>query len=85
MILALERLRALRAGRQLREPGSLRDGGAVPIGIDDLPAEWRLEWEERAAIREYLGGQAREHAEAEALTEIIARMQAAAQKCPGAS
>ena len=40
----------------------------------DLPADWRLEWEERAAIREYDGGQAREHAEAEALDEILARM-----------
>ncbi|MCH8852697.1 MAG: hypothetical protein IID41_08605 [Planctomycetes bacterium] len=45
----------------------------------DLPFDWRLEWEERAAIREYDGGQAREHAEAEALTEIVARMRAAGQ------
>lgn len=47
-----------------------------PTSPADLPAEWRIEWEERAAVREYLGGQAREHAEAEALTEIVARMQA---------
>lgn len=40
----------------------------------DLPAEWREEWADRAAIREYEGGQAREHAEAEALAEIVARM-----------
>lgn len=40
----------------------------------DLPADWRLEFEERAAIREYEGGQAREHAEAEAFGEIVRRM-----------
>lgn|GEM_PF-6301355 len=40
----------------------------------DLPADWRCEFEERAAIREYDGGQAREHAEAEAFTEILERM-----------
>ena len=44
---------------------------------EDLPSEWRVEWEERAAIREYDGGQAREHAEAEALTEILDRMSTA--------
>lgn len=43
----------------------------------DLSPDWRIEWEERAAIREYDGGQAREHAEAEALREIIDRMWAA--------
>ena len=47
---------------------------------DDLPADWRCEFEERAAIREYDGGQAREHAEAEAFTEILARMRAAGEK-----
>ena len=43
----------------------------------DLPPDWRVEWEERAAVREYDGQQAREHAEAEALTEIIVRMRLA--------
>jgi len=47
-----------------------------PFRPDDLPGDWRVEWEERAAIREYGGGQAREHAEAEAFREILARMQA---------
>ena len=60
---ALERLRVLR-GERYRTPG-------------DLPADWWLEWEERAAIREYDGGQAREHAEAEAFDEILARIRAA--------
>ena len=50
---------------------------ACAIGPDDLPGDWRIEWEERAAIREYDGGQVREHAEAEALREIVQRMRAA--------
>lgn len=45
----------------------------------DLPADWRIEWEERAAIREYDGVQHREHAEAEALREIIDRMRTAGE------
>lgn len=47
---------------------------------DDLPADWRLEWQERAAIREFDGRQAREHAEAEAFDEILARMRAAGEE-----
>ena len=31
---------------------------------DDLPGDWRVEWEERAAIMEYDGGLPRERAEA---------------------
>lgn len=46
-------------------------------GPGNLPVEWRMEWEEQAAVREYDGGQAREHAEAEAFTEILDRMRAA--------
>ena len=39
----------------------------------------------RAAIREFDGGQAREHAEAEALQEVVQRMRAADSSCtPGA-
>ena len=41
---------------------------------DDLPGPWWELYEERAAIREYEGGQAREHAEAEALRDVVARM-----------
>lgn len=57
----------------------------TPPGVEritpaELPSDWRIEWEERAAIREFDGGQAREHAEAEALTEILARMRAA-ERC----
>lgn len=46
----------------------------VAIQPGDLPESWRELYEERAAIREFDGGQAREHAEAEALREIVARM-----------
>ena len=53
-------------------------GSAYGIAYPEhLPEEWQSEWAERAAIREFDGGQAREHAEAEALTEILARMKAA--------
>lgn len=40
----------------------------------DLPEPWRELYEERAAIREYDGGQPREHAEAEALAEVMQLM-----------
>lgn len=56
------------------EPDVLTPGLSGP---DDLPGDWRIEFEERAAIREHDGRQAKEHAEAEAFTEILARMRAA--------
>ena len=65
---ALERLAVLRSGRSLCE---------TP---DDLPSDWRCEFEERAAIREHDGGQVREHAEAEAFHEILARMGVAGEE-----
>lgn len=40
----------------------------------DLSREEQYEWEERAAIREYDGGQSREVAEAGATREILARV-----------
>jgi hypothetical protein len=49
----------------------------------DLPEPWREWYEERAAIREYDGHQAREHAEAEALAETVSAMRAAGA-LPGA-
>ncbi|MCG3139125.1 MAG: hypothetical protein HJJLKODD_03004 [Phycisphaerae bacterium] len=42
---------------------------------DQLPERWRELYEERAAIREFDGGQAREHAETEALKEILILME----------
>lgn len=47
------------------------------IDWNDLDPDWRLEFEERAAIREYDGGQAREHAEAAALREVLEAMRQA--------
>jgi hypothetical protein len=51
---------------------------AVPaasvLGVEDLPGDWRVEWEERAAVLEYDGKIPRERAEAQALTEILGKM-----------
>ena len=44
-------------------------------GPDGLPGDWRVEWEERAAIKEFHGGMHRERAEAQALAEILDLMQ----------
>lgn len=48
-----------------------------PLSPNDLPWDWKEEWVERAAIREYEGRQDRFSAEAMAFREIIERMQAA--------
>lgn len=40
----------------------------------DLPWDLQEEWGERAAIREYDGGQSREEAETQAFIEILARI-----------
>lgn len=45
-----------------------------------LPPDWREAYEERAAIREYDGGQTRADAEREALAEVIRLMAADATK-----
>ena len=45
-----------------------------PIGPGDLPLNWRVEWEERAAVKEYCGGMPRADAEAAALAEIVRLM-----------
>ncbi len=45
----------------------------VEIGMS---LDWRIEWEERAAIKEYHGGQSRQQAETEALRETIEKMNA---------
>jgi len=47
------------------------------ITVADFAPDWRSEFEERAAIREYDGGQNRFDAERDALAEITARMLAA--------
>ena len=68
MIFALERLRVLRAGANLDPP--------TLIDIDDLPMDWRYEFEERAAILEYDGRLSRKKADEQALVEIKHRMRA---------
>jgi hypothetical protein len=45
-------------------------------GPDDLPADWRALFEERAAIMEYDGGLLREQAESAAMAETVRLMQA---------
>ena len=40
----------------------------------DLPADWHVLWDERAAIMEYEGGLARELAEHLALLEVLKEM-----------
>lgn len=44
---------------------------------DDLPADWWLEWDERAAIMEHHGGLLKERAETLALNDILDRMRQA--------
>lgn len=44
---------------------------AWPDSPAELPADWYVEWDERAAIMEYDGGLTREHAEAEAFKLIL--------------
>ena len=50
------------------------------VGPDDLPLDWRIAWEERAAVREYDGGLPRDRAEALALADILEQMKRAAEK-----
>ena len=66
MIFALERLRALRAGRSL--------GDVDVTGPEGLSTGWRIEYEERAAILEYDGGLRREDADRQAFEEIQERL-----------
>ena len=82
MFSALERLQRLRAGEpvpvKVADTEGMDDPAfGVELTIADLPPDWRVEWEERAAIREYEAGQSREYAEAKAFYEILARMRAA--------
>lgn len=50
---------------------------AAPTCPSELPSDWREEFEERAAIREYDGGQCRAGADRDAFQEITARVRAA--------
>jgi hypothetical protein len=60
--------------------GTDADSLALPaLGFTppDLPPEWHVDWDERAAILEYDGGHPRERAEALALKEILGLMRRA--------
>jgi len=71
MSAAADRIR----GSRTSQPAQTADpAGETELTPDDLPPDWRIEYEERAAIREYDGGQPRQYAEAEALREILQRM-----------
>ena len=50
------------------------------IGPIDLPADWHLQWDERAAIMEADGGLTRERAEALALLDIVEQMRRDAEQ-----
>jgi hypothetical protein len=50
----------------------------------DLPAEWHLQWDERAAIMEADGGLPREQAEALALRDVLEQMRRYAESVAGA-
>ena len=52
-------------------------GGNVGAALtpEDLPNDWRLLYEERAAIAEYDGGLSREQAEAQALRDVVKAME----------
>ena len=54
---------------------------APPVELcpDDLPGDWRVWFEERAAIMEYHGGLPKERAEAEAMREVTRRMRTGQQ------
>src|SRR5262245_44766848 len=48
----------------------------------DLPSEWFLIWDERAAIMEFDGGATRERAEHDALLDVIEQMRQAGCQIP---
>jgi hypothetical protein len=66
MIFALDRLKTLRAGKNLDSP-CLTD-------INDLHLDLSIEFEERAAILEYKGELSREDADRKALTGTVVRI-----------
>jgi hypothetical protein len=47
---------------------------AAGVPVADLYGEWRIEWEERAAIMEFDGSLSREQAEAQALADRIMQL-----------
>jgi hypothetical protein len=65
-------------GRPVVGVGVVAEGRADPAAtVADLPPEWHVMWDERAAIVEYDGGLPRERAEALALADILEQMRRA--------
>jgi hypothetical protein len=60
------------AGATARTPTPVPE--PLGVSVEELPGDWRVEWEERAAVLEYDGGFSRERAEALALAEIVGKM-----------
>jgi hypothetical protein len=52
-------------------PPSTQSPAGTP---DDLPPDWHVVWDERAAIMEYDGGLPREQAEHFALIEVLKQL-----------
>ncbi len=68
------------------DTASNRPAGPAPVpstgmALVDLPPEWHIAWDERAAILEYDGCLAREQAEAVALAEIERQMRSVFTPC----
>ena len=76
----LFRLSAISDGAQVTKVPAAVLPRCYGLGPEDLPLDWRIEWEERAAIMEFCGGLPREQAEAMALQETLDRMTAAGKK-----
>jgi hypothetical protein len=53
--------------------------GEAETTVKDLPIDWWLLWDERAAIMEYDGGLSRERAETEALADTLRAMRREAE------
>jgi hypothetical protein len=49
--------------------------GTIDITPSELPPDWHFLWDERAAIMEHDGNLPREHAEAQALLDILRQME----------
>jgi hypothetical protein len=62
-----------------RSPAGLDASDPAPARLAstpaDLPPEWHLAWDERAAILEFEGGLPREQAEVRALAHILKAME----------
>lgn len=72
MAVKLEIIRELVSTKPQIEPSDEYQGQiSTP---EDLSMDWRIEYEERAAILEYDGGLSRDASEIQALAEITKRM-----------